>query len=183
MTCGTIIYPHSTNQIHCFLAFPFPLPSSLLLKWRTTSAIARPSSNDVTSHFCNHFLIIPTHHACKMCAKCPGTKSALWGKIEDLSSSAVVVYTVLTQVISGVERTRTAVKFIKMESAIAKCAGLLVLSLNMGIYDFRCHRCHGCRSSPIIWRSKPLQIKNFARKVWDDEHICLQFCCCWCFWL
>ena len=34
----------------------------------TTSTAARTSSENKTSRFCNHFLIIKSHHACKICS-------------------------------------------------------------------------------------------------------------------
>ena len=40
----------------------------------TTSTAARTSSENVTSRFCNHFSIIKSHYACKMCSNYPGIK-------------------------------------------------------------------------------------------------------------
>ena len=36
------------------------------------STTARMSSEYVTSRFCNHFSIIQSHNACKMCSDYPG---------------------------------------------------------------------------------------------------------------
>ena len=59
---------------------------------------ARTSSENVTSRFCNHFSIIQTHYAWKMCSNYPGIKLepvlGTWeDKIEHLSSYAHVVHT------------------------------------------------------------------------------------------
>ena len=35
------------------------------------------SSENVTSRFCNHFFIIQSHYACKMCSNYPGIKLEL----------------------------------------------------------------------------------------------------------
>ena len=40
----------------------------------TTSTAARTSSENVTSRFCNHFSIIQSHYACKMCFNYPGIR-------------------------------------------------------------------------------------------------------------
>lgn len=47
---------------------------------KTTSRIARTSSETKTSRFCNDFLITPSHYACKMHTKYPRIKliSAVW---------------------------------------------------------------------------------------------------------
>ena len=40
----------------------------------TTSTAAKTSCENVISRFCNHFSIIPSHYACKMCFNYPGIK-------------------------------------------------------------------------------------------------------------
>ena len=40
----------------------------------TTSTAVRTSSVNATSRFSNHFLIIQSQYACKMCSNCPGIK-------------------------------------------------------------------------------------------------------------
>ena len=44
------------------------------LKANTTTTEARTSSENVTASFCNHFSIIQSYHAWKMCSNCPGIK-------------------------------------------------------------------------------------------------------------
>ena len=63
---------------------------------------ARTSFENVTSRFCNHFSIIPSSLACKMCTNYPGIVSRwrLEEQIENISSSAHVVQSTAKQVIS-----------------------------------------------------------------------------------
>ena len=64
-----------------------------------------PSEN-VTSGFCNHFSIIPSYYACKMCSNYPGVKlviSLLYIRKrndKNLSLSAHVVHTTAKQISS-----------------------------------------------------------------------------------
>jgi len=75
-TCSTIILTHSTNQIvdlwrcrgRCCRHF---LNSQTE---RTTSPTAGMSFEDINSRYWNHFLIFPSHLACKISFNYPGIK-------------------------------------------------------------------------------------------------------------
>ena len=64
----------STKFFNSFLLLLLVSSSYLGVYANTTSTAARTSSENVTSHFCNHFLIIQSHYACKMCSNYPGIK-------------------------------------------------------------------------------------------------------------
>ena len=92
------------------------------------STVARTSSENVTSRFCNHFSIIQSHHACKMCPNYPGIKlesalGTLEDKIEPLSSYMLTSSTQLQNwSFHVVERTRTSSKCQKkMKSTCKAC--------------------------------------------------------------
>jgi len=86
---------------------------------------ARTSSENVTSRFCNHFPIIQTHYAWKMCSNYPGIKlepalGTLEDKIEHLSSYAHVVHTTAKQVILRRRKNENVYKMSKNEKCTCK---------------------------------------------------------------
>ena len=86
---------------------------------------ARTSSENVTSRFCNHFSIIQTHYAWKMCSNYPGIKLepalGTWEeKIEHLSLYAHVVHTTAKQVISRRRKKKNVYKMSKDEKCTCK---------------------------------------------------------------
>ena len=79
----------------------------------------------MTSRFCNHFSIIQTHYAWKMCSNYPGIKlepalGTLEDKIEHLSSYAHVVHTPVKQVISRRRKNENVFKMSKDEKCTCK---------------------------------------------------------------
>ena len=92
------------------------------------STEARASSENVTSRFCNHFSVIQSHHACKMCSNYPGiilepALGTLEDKIKPLSSYAHVVHTTAKQVISRRRKNENVFKMSKkkMKSTCKAC--------------------------------------------------------------
>ena len=119
----------------------------------TMSTAARTSSENVTWRFCNHFLIIQSHYACKMCSKYPGIKlePALRGwedKIEHFSSHGHVVYTTAKQVISRSRKNENVSEMSKIKTARAKRAKLLFFTIKYAnLWLSCCRRRRGCVNS------------------------------------
>ena len=104
-----------------------------------TSTSAKTSSENVTSSFCNNFVVIQSHYVCKMCSNYPGIKlePALLrqqNKIEHLSSYVHVVHTTTKQVISRRRKNENVCEMSKMKTARAKRAKLLLFICQ--IYKF-----------------------------------------------
>ena len=114
---------------------------------------------NVTSRFCNHFSIIQTHSAWKMCSNYPGIKlePALrtWeDKIEHLSSYAHVVHTPAKQVISRRRKNDNVYKMSKTEKCQklknAKRAKILFFIVKYAkLWGLCFRRGRGCLSSLI----------------------------------
>ena len=85
---------------------------------------ARTSSENVSSRFCNHFSIIQTHYAWKMCSNYPGIKlEPVLGtkkKIEHLSSCPHVVHSTAKLVISRRRKNENVDKMSKNEKCMCK---------------------------------------------------------------
>ena len=91
-----------------------------------TAMEARTSSENVTSRFCNQFLVIQSCYAWKMCSNCPGIKLeqalGVWeDKIEHLSSYADIVHTTAKQVISRRRKNENVFKDKMSKDEICMC--------------------------------------------------------------
>ena len=99
---------------------------------RTTSTAAKTWSENVASRFCNHFSIIESHYACKMCSNYPRIQlePALQrsGKIQHLSSYAHVVHTTAKQVISRRGKNENVCEMYKNEKCTCKACKTTVFS-------------------------------------------------------
>ena len=74
-------------------------------------------SENVSSRFCDHFSIIPSHYSCKMCSKYLGIKG---DKIEDFLSSDHVFYTSAKQIISRRRKDENGYKICIKEKCTCK---------------------------------------------------------------
>ena len=117
------------------------------------STEARTSSENVTWRFCNHFSIIQSHHACKMCSNYPGIKlepalGTLEDKIEPLSSYVHVVHTTAKLVISRRRKNENVFRMSKKWKARAKRAKIMFFFVKYtNLRDFCCRRRRDCLSS------------------------------------
>ena len=111
----------------------------------------------VTSRFCNHFSIIQSHHAWKMCSKYPGIKlETAPGRYKKtklnicdhmLSSSTQLQ----NRSFYVVERTRTSSKCQKMKNARAKRAKILFFIVKYANLWVFCCLSSSWLLSDIIW--------------------------------
>ena len=105
--------------------------------------------------FCNHFSIIQTRFAWKMCSNYPGIKLepalGTWeDKIEHLSSYAHVVHTTANQVISRRRKNENVFKMSKDEKCTCKaCKNTVFIVKYANLWGFCCRRRRGCLSSLI----------------------------------
>ena len=95
------------------------------------STKARTSSENVTSRFCNHFSIIHSRCAWKMCSNYPGIKlepalGTKKDKIEHLSSYAQVVHTTTKHVISRRRKNENVYKMSKNEKCTCEACKNIV---------------------------------------------------------
>ena len=98
---------------------------------KTTLRTARMSSENVTSHFGNHFSIVQSNFARKMCSNYPGIKlePALQikdNKTEHLSSYGHVVHTTAKQVISRHGKNENVYEMCKNEKCTCKACKIIV---------------------------------------------------------
>ena len=104
--------------------------------------------------FCNHFSIIQSHYAWKMCSNYP------WIKLEHKKTKINLCHHMLTsstqlqnRSFHVVERTRTSSKCQKMKCARAKRAKILFFIVKYAnLWGFCCRRRLGCLSSLMIIR-------------------------------
>ena len=124
------------------------------------------SSENLTSRFCNHFSIIQSHHACKMCSNYPGIKlepalGTLEDKIEPLSSYAHVVHTTAKLVISRRRKNENVFKMSKKWKARAKRAKILFFIVKYAnLWGFCCRRRRGCLSSLVTMTEQRKQLSS-----------------------
>ena len=138
-----------------------------------TSTEARTSSENLTFRFCNHFSIVQSHFAWKMCSNYPGIKlePALqrWAnKIEHLSSYAHIVHTIAKQVISRRRKNENFFKMSKDENCTCKACKNTVI---------RCQICKflGVLSTSSSWLLKlpnndNWTLRNLITKVDLNTH-------------
>ena len=136
-----------------------------------TSKEARTSSENVTSRFCNHFSIIQSHYACKMCFNYLGIKlepalGTKENKIERLSSFAHVVHATAKQVISLRGKNENVFKMSKDENCTCKACKNTVFNVKYAnLWGFCCRRRRGCLCSLIII------FQELLLKLYQDEAI------------
>ena len=102
-----------------------------------TSTTSKTSSENVTSSFCNNFVVIQSHYVCKMCSNNPGIKLEpvllrQQNKIEHLTSYVHVVHTTTKQVISSRRKNENLCKMYKNGKCTCKACKTIV---------FRCQIC------------------------------------------
>ena len=71
------------------------------LKANTTSTEARTSSENVTSRFCNHFSIIQSHYAWKVCHNFPGACFSKVSKLFGRISGDIILFCIFKTKASG----------------------------------------------------------------------------------
>ena len=122
-----------------------------------TSTTAGTSSENVNSRFCNHFSIIPSHHACKMCSYYSILESNWNQRLWDNKTKLNICHHMLTsstqlqnRSFHVVERTRTSATCLKSENARAKRAKLLVFIVKYAnLWRSCCRPLRGSLCSPI----------------------------------
>ena len=114
----------------------------------------RTLSENASSRFCNHFSIIQSHYACKMCSNYPGIK--LEQRFRGKNTKLNICHHTLTsstqlqnRSFRVVERTRTSRKCTKMKNARAKCKACKTIVF----------RCQICKFVTFLLPSSPWLLK------------------------